>query len=34
MGAKKLTHDEFREHLVKYLIQEGLKLYKIPLPQC
>ena len=29
---KKLTHDEFRDHLVKYLIQEGLKSYKIPLP--
>ena len=32
MGAKKLNHDEFRDHLVKYLIQEGLKSYKIPLP--
>ena len=31
-GCKKLNHDEFRDHLVKYLIQEGLKSYKIPLP--
>ena len=31
-GCKKLNHDEFRYHLVNYLIQEGLKSYKIPLP--
>ena len=31
-GCKKLNHDEFQDHLVKYLIQEGLKSYKIRLP--
>ena len=31
-GSQKLSHDEFRDYLVKYLIQEGLKCYKIPLP--
>ena len=31
-GCQKLNHDEFQDHLVKYLIQEGLKSYKIPLP--
>ena len=31
-GCQKLTHDEFRDHLVKYLVDEGLKSYKIPLP--
>ena len=31
-SCKKFTYDEFRDHLVKYLIQEGLKPYKIPLP--
>ena len=31
-GRQKLTHDEFRDNLVKWLIDEGLKSYKIPLP--
>ena len=31
-GCQKLTHDKIRDYLVKYLIQEGLKCYKIPLP--
>ena len=30
-GCQKLNHDEFRDHLVKYLLQERLKSYKIPL---
>ena len=32
-GHQKLTHDEFRDHLVKYLVDEGLKSYKIPPPR-
>ena len=31
-GCKKLTHDEYRDRIVKYLLGEGLKNYKIPLP--
>ena len=31
-GKKKMTQDEYRDYLVKYLIFEGLKSYKIPLP--
>ena len=31
-GCKKLTHDEYRDRIVKYLLEEGLKNYKIPLP--
>ena len=31
-GSKKMTQDEFRDFLVKYLLCEGLKCYKIPLP--
>ena len=31
-GCKKLTHDEYRDRTVKYLLGEGLKNYKIPLP--
>ena len=31
-GSKKMTQDEFRDFLVKYLLREGLKCYKIPLP--
>ena len=31
-GCKKLTHDEYRDIIVKYLLGEGLKNYKIPLP--
>ena len=31
-GSKKLTQDEFRDWMVKYLLREGLKCYKIPLP--
>ena len=27
-----MTQDEFRDFLVKYLLREGLKCYKIPLP--
>ena len=30
-GLKKMTQDEFRGFLVKYLLREGLKCYKIPL---
>ena len=28
----KLTEDEYRGYIVKYLVSEGLKCYKIPLP--
>ena len=28
----KLTQDEYRGYIVKYLVSEGLKCYKIPLP--
>ena len=31
-GCEKLTHDEYREKIVKYLLAEGLKNYNIPLP--
>ena len=31
-GSKKLSHDEYRDTIVKYLLDEGLKYYKIPLP--
>ena len=31
-GAEKLTHDQYRDRIVKYLIGEGLKCYRIPLP--
>ena len=30
-GCMKLTQDEYRGHIVKYLVSEGLKCYKIPL---
>ena len=29
-GCKKLTHDEYRDRIVKYLLGEGLKNYKTP----
>ena len=32
MDVKKLTHNEHRDKLVKYLQAEGLKNYNIPLP--
>ena len=31
-GSKKLSHDEYRDRIIKHLISEGLKCYKIPLP--
>ena len=31
-GCEKLTHDEYRDKIVKYLLAEGLKTYNIPLP--
>ena len=31
-GSEKLTHNEYRDKLVKYLLEEGLKNYNIPLP--
>ena len=31
-GCEKLSHDECRDKIVKYLLDEGLKCYKIPLP--
>ena len=31
-GCQKMTHDEYRDKIVKYLLEEGLKCYKIPLP--
>ena len=31
-GCKKLSHDEYRGRIVKYLLGEGLKNYNIPLP--
>ena len=31
-GCEKLRHDEYRDRIVKYLLGEGLKNYKIPLP--
>ena len=27
-----MAQDEYRDYMVKYLITEGLKCYKIPLP--
>ena len=30
-GCEKLTHDEYRDKIVKYLLAEGLKNYNIPL---
>ena len=29
---KKMSQDEYRDYMVKYLLREGLKCYKIPLP--
>ena len=31
-GCMKMSQDEYRDYLVKYLLREGLKAYKIPLP--
>ena len=31
-GSNKMTQDEFRDYMVKYLLCEGMKCYKIPLP--
>ena len=31
-SLKKMTQDEFRDYIAKYLLCEGLKCYKIPLP--
>ena len=31
-GSQKLTQDEYRDYLVKYLLWEGLECYSIPLP--
>ena len=31
-GCVKLTQDEYRGYIVKYLVSEGLKCYNIPLP--
>ena len=31
-GSEKLTHDEYRDKLVKYHLAEVLKKYNIPLP--
>ena len=31
-GCEKLTHDEYRDKIVKYLLAEALKNYNIPLP--
>ena len=31
-GSEKLTQNEYRDKLVKYLLEEGLKNYNIPLP--
>ena len=31
-GSEKLNHDEYRDKIAKYLLDEGLKCYKIPLP--
>ena len=31
-GCEKLTHNEYRDKIVKYLLAEGLKNYNIPLP--
>lgn len=31
-GSEKLSHDEYRDRIVKFLIAEGMKAYNIPLP--
>ena len=31
-GTEKLSHDEYRDRIVKFLIAKGLKSYTIPLP--
>ena len=31
-GCRKLTQDEYKDYIVKYLVSERLKCYKIPLP--
>ena len=31
-SSQKLTQDEYRDHLVKYLLREGLQCYSVPLP--
>ena len=31
-GCKELTHNEYQDKIVKYLLREGLKNYNIPLP--
>ena len=31
-GSETLTHDEYRDRMVKFLIREGLKSYNIPIP--
>ena len=31
-GSQKLTQDEYRDYLVKYLLREGLECYSIPFP--
>ena len=30
--CQKFTHDEYRDKIMKFLLDEGLKCYKIPLP--
>ena len=31
-GLQRMTQDEYRDYLVKYLLHKGLKCYKISLP--
>ena len=31
-GCEKITHDEYRDKIVKYLLADDFKNYKIPLP--
>ena len=31
-GCEKLSHDEYRDRIVKYILGKSLKNYKIPLP--
>ena len=31
-GCEKLTHNEYSDKIVRYLLAEGLKNYNIPLP--
>ena len=31
-GTEKLSHDQYRDRIVKFLLGEGLKCYRIPLP--